>query len=666
MKIRSLLLLVLSAGAIWLVFDRSSLVADYMGALAVWLFERFEDPNFPLLLAAAILAVALATLFGYLVFVVAPQWFSLWRLRRFVNRFRNEQDFAENLDTISKRLEKSTLVGHAWKEFEETLVKPEGIVEVVQNTTRPQTFINYSCAEDHSTALRLMPHIPNYFVGIGLLLTFIGLVAALEFANEAVGGSASEAVDGLQQLLKAATFKFWTSIAGLLASIVLSFSFRIYGLWLDHRFLLFCQAIEDRMSFATPQRIFVDVKNSIEAQLDETKKINTEMAMAIADGVGQQFRDLVPPMLVDAMKPLVEKVEESTRKVSDSATGGFEEMVGKFTRSIEGSAGHHLQEMSTTLQKLTTSLATMQGSVDNSGDEFARRMAEGAERLDATMREVAQSLQDIVGGLKKEVGEASEAFGANLQASLAELTEQSQSMGRQLAEHSRNASASFASEIERSVQVIAETTTESARSSAQLADQIRSSLGESALGVQGGLERLEKSMSSLDDQLARQGTELQATTERSRDVVRALSQAAETVRTSTAPLQAVGNSIMESTQSLENSVGNIGRRVDTAVEAIATTSSSLEDVSRALEMAWQSYQTRFEAVDENLEKAFTQLYQAVGQQQELVQDFVVKLDESFDRALTGLGAGISSINESVEDLVEQLDKAHPVTLGRDT
>ena len=75
------------------------------------------------------------------------------------------------------------------------------------------------------SGLKLLSTIPGYFVGVGLLLTFIGLVIALSKAASGTSSDAKSMTDALRQLLNAATFKFSTSIAGLFSSIVLSMLF---------------------------------------------------------------------------------------------------------------------------------------------------------------------------------------------------------------------------------------------------------------------------------------------------------------------------------------------------------------------------------------------------------------------------------------------------------
>ena len=62
----------------------------------------------------------------------------------------------------------------------------------------------------------------NILVAIGLVITFLGIVAALSEATGAIGtGNPAEVQAALMGLLAIAATKFWTSIAGVLASIVL-------------------------------------------------------------------------------------------------------------------------------------------------------------------------------------------------------------------------------------------------------------------------------------------------------------------------------------------------------------------------------------------------------------------------------------------------------------
>lgn len=101
----------------------------------------------------------------------------------------------------------------------------------------------------------------NIFVAVGLVFTFLGIVAALSEAVAqlaAGGGTGAAAEASLLGLLAIAATKFWTSIAGVLTSIVLrvvarSWRKRIDGLEED----LFA-TLDASVDLLSPQRVMVD------------------------------------------------------------------------------------------------------------------------------------------------------------------------------------------------------------------------------------------------------------------------------------------------------------------------------------------------------------------------------------------------------------------------
>jgi hypothetical protein len=86
---------------------------------------------------------------------------------------------------------------------------------------------------------------PDYLVGLGLVLTFLGLVSALYFAAQGLeAGDVAETRASLTALLSAATFKFITSIAGVASSIIFSVFFNKYMGQLDRTFIELTETIE--------------------------------------------------------------------------------------------------------------------------------------------------------------------------------------------------------------------------------------------------------------------------------------------------------------------------------------------------------------------------------------------------------------------------------------
>jgi hypothetical protein len=97
-----------------------------------------------------------------------------------------------------------------------------------------------------------MQALPNYFVGLGLVMTFLGLIAGLWFASQGMRtADMIEARAALVHLLNSATFKFLTSVAGIAMSLVVSLAFRISVQSLRIRLDLLCDRIEEATACAT-------------------------------------------------------------------------------------------------------------------------------------------------------------------------------------------------------------------------------------------------------------------------------------------------------------------------------------------------------------------------------------------------------------------------------
>src|SRR5690606_14680604 len=85
-----------------------------------------SEPEFAMALAAGLGFVGAGFLAAYLVMHLALIRLGMWGLRRRVGRYKNRMAFADAYETaVYPKLIKHPLIGHAWKEFDETLLKGE-------------------------------------------------------------------------------------------------------------------------------------------------------------------------------------------------------------------------------------------------------------------------------------------------------------------------------------------------------------------------------------------------------------------------------------------------------------------------------------------------------------------------------------------------------------
>jgi hypothetical protein len=137
-----------------------------------------------------------------------------------------------------------------WRHYKSTLLVSNHL-ERLWSSCRPNVYFNLSNLNCRGLGLSFLRSIPGYFVGVGLLFTFMGLVAGLYFASRGLmAADLPTARIALVQLLRTSTVKFSTSVAGLGISLVLSIWSRIVVDGLERLFGDFCAALEDLIPLA--------------------------------------------------------------------------------------------------------------------------------------------------------------------------------------------------------------------------------------------------------------------------------------------------------------------------------------------------------------------------------------------------------------------------------
>jgi hypothetical protein len=190
-------------------------------------FQLFRDERVAIGLAMLLLVAALGLGAWFWLVSWLPWQREVSGAARQVERLpRDPSAFFDAYEGLRSIISGHRRLAHAWTEFAETLIVP-AVSGPIRNTSRPHHYFNVHAAAESGLPLSFYLGLPNIFVGVGLLLTFIGLVSALHFSAQGVTSpNVSEAQHALEGLLKAATFKFLTSISGVFASIALSLSFK--------------------------------------------------------------------------------------------------------------------------------------------------------------------------------------------------------------------------------------------------------------------------------------------------------------------------------------------------------------------------------------------------------------------------------------------------------
>jgi septation ring formation regulator EzrA len=388
------------------------------------LFYFFKDDNVAPALALLIFGVAVGLC---ILFLVISTYIRIQIRRRTsaVRRAKDKNGFAKGLSVVEKIMTSSGYLRHSWKKFRETLLEPsaeeESDRQVVFYTTRPQSYFNTSEA---GLRFALFRACPNLLVGIGLLLTFFGLVTALYFTSDAIENAQDlhASQEALENLLHAASFKFYTSIAGLGGSIILTVILR-YGISkIESSFDSLASALEAKLEFITSESIAFDQYKEAKEQTRNLKLFNTEVAISVGRHVEQAISSTLPNFFANAMAPIAKTLEQVAQKLTSVNEEAISKLAGTITERLDGSTGEQLKSLSKTLAELRESLGTINSRLDESGTGLANNLTKSSqEMLQAlgAIKDTANAMQAATSPLGESARQMADASGHILESNRA-------------------------------------------------------------------------------------------------------------------------------------------------------------------------------------------------------------------------------------------------------
>lgn len=597
-------------------FIDTSLVVDTISRAFQGSIDQISRREFAYALAGLFASIAVGLGFAFGLIHVLPVVLTLWRARRLVTAAQGSSSkrtdvracFAVNFNGTRQELERNWLIGHDWIKFEETLFDTDS-GKAIGNTVRPQAFFNSGIARERLSGLKMMNAVPGYFVGIGLLLTFIGLVFALYKAGAAAAAGDAERMAGeMGQLLQIATFKFSTSIAGLGASIFLSLLFRWYFIQIDGAFDRFNASLEGGLVYAAPQAISMDISRTLQDQLVQLKDITQGQFFA---RMGSEIAPRLNAAIVEAMAPMAEKI--------GSAVGSLT------TNSQLAAVAESLRQ---TMEKANAEMDVALGTAAG-GASAKLEAAMGAvmEKLD---RQIIQ-IGDSIGAMQQAMGEQGDQARRHIEASVS---------------HSVEVQKSLLADFQHVVQ--------------SLSDQLRAALEEALVSVGQRFAELSTSMRAIEGALTSQKVALEAASREARKTAQAFGESATSVRAATVPLVTVGDKFSGVTEKLAASVQTTLETLSVAKEEVATLASSLSATNEKTGSFWSSFSAKFDEVDTALAKAVETLSRSTSDQQQRLEGHVREVDQGLAEAIEKLSPLLASLLESAEAIADSMQAAKSV------
>jgi hypothetical protein len=198
--------------------------------------------------------------------------------------------FRQRFAALFQRLADNPVTGDTWRAYASTLAPSPTNDNAIGYTRRPAENFNEGVLAVAGINLRFYHAMPNLLVGVGLLFTFIGLVAALYFASAGVAASDVRlAQAALRELLGAATFKFATSIAGLGSSLIFSWREKAHLYRVHKRLARLCAALEARMIPVTTETLAAAQLLELKSQTGLLKRLSRDIFIRLPEAVEERL-----------------------------------------------------------------------------------------------------------------------------------------------------------------------------------------------------------------------------------------------------------------------------------------------------------------------------------------------------------------------------------------
>ncbi|KQY95048.1 MULTISPECIES: anti-phage ZorAB system protein ZorA [unclassified Brevundimonas] len=543
----------------------------------------------------------------------------------------------------------------AWREFQESIV--DETEAPVRNTNRPAAFFNRAAPRQS-----LLIFWSNIMVGLGLILTFLGLIVALHKASQGMAtGDQTAMQQSLIDLLTVAGAKFFTSVAGVGTSLVLRFVEHGLQKRTNRVTDALCSLLERGMLYVPPQRLAVEQLDVLREQRDQLKAFNTDFALQLSERMGVEFQQAIAP------------VTASLGLLNDNMTSMGQGLGQGAAKAIEEASGGELRALGQTLSTLGERLDDLSSSVGSSGEDAARQIrAAGADFAQAAtdIREAFDRLTGQVDGM----GERFSTQGEEM------ARAQSDTLERMLSglESAQTKSADAITEAVNRLQgagLNAAETMQKEVSNAMTAgvaasqETFRVALEESGEGLRGVAAGLAKAVGEAAEQIDRAGQGFTRSGEsavRTAEAMEGVTGHAKTVAISIGDASkgfaAAAAPVAQAVQAVNEAAGRIARSLEAnqqmdaeAVQSLQKLADGIRETQEAAETAWADYRARFENVDKALEQTTVRLGETLEGTFSEFKRFAADTDRELASAVGKLSGALTSIEEYAESLNDYVE-----------
>ncbi|NLG69699.1 MAG: hypothetical protein GX496_09110 [Firmicutes bacterium] len=308
------------------------------------------------------------------------------------------------LEQLDEAFPASGALRQAWEEFRATLVEYDGRV---WRTASAHAFFGADRILGAYFNLRHIGVTPNTLTGLGILGTFVGLVAGIHLGHQ---GLLLDRIDQMRaslfDLLAGASTAFLTSVAGLLASL-------LFG-WFSRKKLNEQAELTSRLASALAagiglrpaEWVVADALGELRKQTAELRHFNTDLSTSIGAALDERLAAHLVPHL-QAVISAVDRLREEQVMFNQETLG---QLLGRFSEQLAQFAGREMDALAEAIRDARATLVEASQSLAQERANVAESWSNGLAHFEAGLR----ALQDQIAAAGAPLMEAANRWSEHL------------------------------------------------------------------------------------------------------------------------------------------------------------------------------------------------------------------------------------------------------------
>ena len=586
-------------------------------------------------------------------------WHKVRRLRRKIARVHDPLDAIPDRTAFAQCFHNYDLAakgefGKIWNEFVDTLERPPpGSHGPIRNTHDVAKYLNDDTIVAPRINVGFYRSLPNLLTGVGILGTFVGLAAGVGAAEAGLtSGDSAEITGALRRLLAGSSLAFLTSIFGIASSL-------LFGLFVgsrDRQLRLavsnWAHAVEFHLEQITPESIGLEQAAHAKSAATQLERFNTELVFSITQALDEGIAGRLLPQL-ERLTGAVETLQAN--RPTDTGQVA-QQTLERLADALRERTDAQFREMSEVVSHLNDVLQESTDNARRTAADNAQAAADVRNTLTTAVQEMTRAATENARRLSEETASAHAAAGSQANAAFSEVLDKARTTVSaslqdvhalvaslaQAARQNERALAGMTDVIDQGLTRAAKLNEETTGRAAALVERLDGLYGNVRSAHQEISELIAAAHTRFDDTIKAACREIAA-------AAAPMNEAAQSLRASTAENAKV------MAEAVEKSSQSTARTTD-AIAQTTTVVVRLEKHQETVTAIWQQYQTRFEAIDASLERAFRQMNDNLSQYMEQLGKFTNDGEAQMARAIGNLTSAINEFNQ-IGDAVEQLTNA---------